>query len=89
MLSQSHIAAAAFKAIFGLIGFLTFAELTQKEISNSLPNQLFKVVVNLVLVVKALLSYQLPFYAMVQLLTDNFFRGVEFTLFSRCDIVDS
>ncbi|KAH7731633.1 vesicular GABA transporter [Aphelenchoides avenae] len=83
MLSQSHIAAAAFKAIFGLIGFLTFAELTQKEISNSLPNQFFKVVVNLVLVVKALLSYQLPFYAMVQLLTDNFFRGVEFTLFSR------
>uniref|UniRef100_A0A915D3W5 Amino acid transporter transmembrane domain-containing protein n=1 Tax=Ditylenchus dipsaci TaxID=166011 RepID=A0A915D3W5_9BILA len=31
-------------SIFGLIGFLTFAEFTQKEISNSLPNQLFKVI---------------------------------------------
>ena len=43
MLAFSHIAAAAFKALFGLIGFLTFAEFTQKEISNSLPNQAFKV----------------------------------------------
>lgn len=83
MLSQSHIAAAAFKALFGLIGFLTFAEFTQKEISNSLPNQGFKVMINLVLVIKALLSYPLPFYAIVQLLTDNFFRGVSVTLFSR------
>jgi vesicular inhibitory amino acid transporter len=83
MLAQSHIAAAAFKALFGLIGFLTFAEFTQKEISNSLPNQTFKVIINLVLVVKALLSYPLPFYAIVKLLTDNFFRGVSITLFTR------
>jgi vesicular inhibitory amino acid transporter len=43
MLAFSHLAAAGFKALFGLIGFLTFAEFTQKEISNSLPNQAFKV----------------------------------------------
>ena len=83
MLSASHIAAAIFKALFGLIGFLTFAELTQKEISNSLPNQYFKIIVNIVLVIKALLSYPLPFFAIVQLLTDNFFRGVKFTFFQR------
>lgn len=83
MLSSSHLAAAIFKAVFGLIGYLTFAEYTQREISNSLPNQFFKTVVNLVLVVKALLSYPLPFYAIVQLLGDNFFKGVQFTLFSR------
>ena len=83
MLSTSHIAAAAFKALFGLIGFLTFAEFTQKEISNSLPNQYFKILINLVLVVKALLSYPLPFFAIVQLLTDNFFRGVKYTPFQR------
>uniref|UniRef100_A0AC34RP00 Amino acid transporter transmembrane domain-containing protein n=1 Tax=Panagrolaimus sp. JU765 TaxID=591449 RepID=A0AC34RP00_9BILA len=57
MLSASHIAAAIFKALFGLIGFLTFAEFTQKEISNSLPNQYFKILINIVLVVKALLCY--------------------------------
>lgn len=43
MLGWSHIAAAIFKTLFGLMGFLTFGELTQKEISNSLPIQAFKV----------------------------------------------
>uniref|UniRef100_A0A914GX39 Amino acid transporter transmembrane domain-containing protein n=1 Tax=Globodera rostochiensis TaxID=31243 RepID=A0A914GX39_GLORO len=86
MLALSHIAAAIFKALFGLIGFLTFAEFTQKEISNSLPNQGFKVLVNLVLVTKALLSYPLPYFAIVQLLSDNLFRGgVQLGgLFSSC-----
>jgi solute carrier family 32 (vesicular inhibitory amino acid transporter) len=83
MLSRSHIVAAAFKAIFGLIGYLTFAEFTQKEISNSLPNQFFKIVMNFILVIKALLSYPLPYYATVKLITENFFRGVKFTIFSR------
>ncbi|TKR77793.1 hypothetical protein L596_018705 [Steinernema carpocapsae] len=84
MLKWSHIMAAVFKAIFGLMGFLTFGEFTQKEISNSLPNQSFKVLINLVLVVKALLSYPLPYYATVQLLRQNFFRGTKFTWFSSC-----
>ncbi|KAK6042420.1 transmembrane amino acid transporter protein [Cooperia oncophora] len=84
MLKWSHVAAALFKAVFGLFGFLTFGELTQPEISNSLPNQGFKVVVNLVLVIKALLSYPLPFYAAVQLLKDNLFRGTKTTPFTGC-----
>ncbi|VDM49943.1 unnamed protein product, partial [Toxocara canis] len=84
MLKWSHIIAAVFKSVFGLLGFLTFGELTQNEISNSLPNQMFKVVVNLVLVVKALLSYPLPYFAAVQLLKDNLFLGVKKTLFSSC-----
>lgn len=106
MLSKSHIAAALFKSLFGLIGFLTFEELTQKEISNSLPNQGFKVtnsklsdceivmkpiiavflilqiLVNLILVVKALLSYPLPYFAIVQLISENFFRGTN-SMFTR------
>ncbi|KAL3122005.1 hypothetical protein niasHT_004127 [Heterodera trifolii] len=85
MLALSHSAAAVFKALFGLIGFLTFAEFTQKEISNSLPNQGFKVLINLVLVIKALLSYPLPYFAIVHLLSDNLFRGVHLGgLFSSC-----
>ncbi|EPB80305.1 transmembrane amino acid transporter protein [Ancylostoma ceylanicum] len=84
MLKWSHVAAALFKAIFGLCGYLTFGELTQPEISNSLPNQGFKVIVNLVLVIKALLSYPLPFYAAVQLLKDNLFRGTKHTPFTGC-----
>ncbi|RCN46470.1 transmembrane amino acid transporter protein [Ancylostoma caninum] len=61
MLKWSHVAAALFKAIFGLCGYLTFGELTQ-----------------------ALLSYPLPFYAAVQLLKDNLFRGTKTTPFTGC-----
>uniref|UniRef100_A0A915Q1K9 Amino acid transporter transmembrane domain-containing protein n=1 Tax=Setaria digitata TaxID=48799 RepID=A0A915Q1K9_9BILA len=84
MLQWSHIIAAIFKALFGLLGFLTFGEFTQKEISNSLPNQTFKVIVNLVLVIKALFSYPLPYFAAVHLLRDNLFMGTTKTLFTSC-----
>ncbi|VDO50947.1 unnamed protein product [Onchocerca flexuosa] len=84
MLRWSHIIAAIFKALFGLLGFLTFGEFTQKEISSSLPNQAFKVIVNLVLVVKALFSYPLPYFAAVHLLKDNLFLGTPKTLFTSC-----
>nr|CAD2170042.1 unnamed protein product [Meloidogyne enterolobii] len=84
MLGFSHVAAAIFKALFGLIGFLTFAEFTQKEISNSLPDQTFKVLVNLCLVTKALLSYPLPYYAIVQLIGENFFNGIDVSPFPVC-----
>uniref|UniRef100_A0A0N4ZMP1 Aa_trans domain-containing protein n=1 Tax=Parastrongyloides trichosuri TaxID=131310 RepID=A0A0N4ZMP1_PARTI len=84
MLKWSHIAAAIFKATFGLIGFLTFGEYTQKEISNSLPNQTFKILINLILVVKALLSYPLPFYAIVQLIMERFFNKNNKSVFRSC-----
>ncbi|VDK88085.1 unnamed protein product [Litomosoides sigmodontis] len=45
---------------------------------------LFQVVVNLVLVVKALFSYPLPYYAAVHLLKDNLFMGTPKTLFTSC-----
>ncbi|GMS88984.1 hypothetical protein PENTCL1PPCAC_11159 [Pristionchus entomophagus] len=88
MLKWSHVAAAAFKAIFGLMGYLTFGEFTQQEISNSLPNQGFKIVINLVLVVKALLSYPLPFFAAVHIIRDNFFKGTKKTMFTGCYSLD-
>jgi vesicular inhibitory amino acid transporter len=36
------------------------------------------------LVTKALLSYPLPYFAIVQLLADNFFRGVHISPFPGC-----
>ena len=89
MLKITHIAAAAFKvslcqhalrniqtqAIFGLVGFLTFGENTQEEISNNLPSQNFKICLNLILVVKALLSYPLPYYATARIIEENLFLG--------------
>jgi vesicular inhibitory amino acid transporter len=77
------------QAIFGLVGFLTFAQYTQEEVSNNLPSQTFKVYhtgshnahtllqicLNTVLVFKALLSYPLPFYATARIMEENLFQG--------------
>ena len=73
MLNWSHVAAAVFKAVFGYIGFLTFKEDTQEEVVNNLSPGL-KTVVNLILVVKALLSYPLPYYAACDLVEKELFR---------------
>ncbi len=74
MLNWSHVAAAAFKATFGYIGYLTFKEDTQEEVVNNLSPGL-KTVVNIILVVKALLSYPLPYYAACELVEKELFQG--------------
>ncbi|XP_005183320.1 vesicular inhibitory amino acid transporter-like isoform X1 [Musca domestica] len=81
MLDWSHIAAAAFKAGFGYICFLTFQNDTQQVITNNLHSQGFKGLVNFFLVIKAILSYPLPYYAACELLERNFFRGPPKTKF--------
>lgn len=81
MLDWSHIAAAAFKSLFGYICFLTFQNDTQQVITNNLHSQGFKGMVNLCLVVKALLSYPLPYYAACELLERALFRGKPRTIF--------
>ncbi|CAH1965935.1 unnamed protein product [Acanthoscelides obtectus] len=81
MLDWSHVWAAIFKAVFGYICFLTFQNDTQQVITNNLPSAGFKGLVNLFLVVKALLSYPLPYYAACELLERSLFRGSPKTLF--------
>lgn len=81
MLDWSHHAAAAFKAIFALLGFLTFGQATQEVITNNLPTRGFKIFINLILAVKALLSYPLPYFASAGL--------IETTLFKRKPTVNS
>ncbi|KFD54593.1 hypothetical protein M514_04538 [Trichuris suis] len=75
MLKWSHVAAALFKSLFALFGFLTFGALTEEEISNNLPSQKFKAIVNITLVIKALLSYPLPYFTTVELMSNLLFRG--------------
>ncbi|XP_066957718.1 LOW QUALITY PROTEIN: vesicular inhibitory amino acid transporter-like [Macrobrachium rosenbergii] len=81
MLNWSHISAALFKSLFGYVGFLTWAEDTEEVITNNLPNPTFKGFVNLILVVKALLSYPLPYYAACEIIEVTFFRGRPKTVF--------
>ncbi|EDS34698.1 amino acid transporter [Culex quinquefasciatus] len=81
MLDWSHIAAAAFKALFGYICFLTFQNDTQQVITNNLHSPSFKGLVNFCLVIKAVLSYPLPFFAACELLERAFFRGKPKTFF--------
>jgi vesicular inhibitory amino acid transporter len=80
MLNWSHVAAAIFKAVFGYIGFLTFKEDTQEEVVNNLAPTL-KTIVNLILVIKALLSYPLPYYAACELIEKEMFQGKPKTKF--------
>ena len=54
---------------------MTFGEETQEVITNNLPTKGFKIIVNLSLVIKALLSYPLPYYAAASLLESAYFRG--------------
>ena len=75
MLDYSHYAAGAFKSLFGYVGYLTWADDTEEVITNNLRSPRFKCLVNIILVVKALLSYPLPFYAAVELLEKTYFRG--------------
>lgn len=75
MLDWSHIAAAVFKSLFGYLCFLTFQNDTQQVITNNLHSSGFKGLVNFFLVIKAILSYPLPYYAACELLERAFFRG--------------
>lgn len=81
MLNWSHVWAAIFKSLFGWICFLTFQNDTQQVITNNLHSAGFKGFVNLCLVVKALLSYPLPYYAACELLERAFFKGRPKTVF--------
>lgn len=75
MLDWSHIAAAAFKGSIAYIGFLTFGDETQEVITNNLPTRGLKAFVNIALVLKALLSYPLPYFAATALLESALFRS--------------
>ncbi|XP_076462094.1 vesicular inhibitory amino acid transporter-like [Babylonia areolata] len=84
MMHWTHIAAAVFKAVFSYIGFLTWGMGTKEVITNNLPHPSFKIVVNLILVAKALLSYPLPFFAAAELLQTALFQGRYCTWFPSC-----
>lgn len=84
MMHWTHLAAAIFKALFSYVGFLTWGNDTKEVITNNLPTQSFKIIVNLILVAKALLSYPLPFFASVDILETAFFKGNGETVFPSC-----
>ncbi|XP_071117396.1 vesicular inhibitory amino acid transporter-like [Haliotis cracherodii] len=84
MMHWTHVAAAIFKVIFSYVGFLTWGFATKEVITNNLPTQSFKIVVNLILVAKAMLSYPLPYFAAVDLIQTSMFQGKSTTPFSPC-----
>lgn len=66
---------ANYQASFAWVGFLTWADETQEVITNNLPTKGFKTFINLILVIKALFSYPLPYFAAASLLEVALFRG--------------
>lgn len=83
MMHWTHLAAALFKAVFAYIGFLAFGNNTSEFITNNLPSFL-RISVNVFLVLKALLSYPLPYFASVELVKESLFKGRPETIFPAC-----
>ncbi|XP_033645446.1 vesicular inhibitory amino acid transporter-like [Asterias rubens] len=88
MLYWTHGLAGFFKALFAYLCYLSFGPGTRDIITDNLPTQGFRAIVNVVLVIKALLSYPLPFYAAVELLERAFFSGRPRTVFPSCYALD-
>ncbi|XP_028809284.1 vesicular inhibitory amino acid transporter [Denticeps clupeoides] len=73
MMTWTHALACIFKTIFAVLAFLTWGEDTKEVITDNLPTGL-RLVVNLCLLAKALLSYPLPFYAATEVLQTSFLK---------------
>ncbi|XP_051951406.1 vesicular inhibitory amino acid transporter [Xyrauchen texanus] len=67
MMDWTHALACILKTAFSVMAFLTWGEETKEVITDNLPTAL-RMVVNLCLLAKALLSYPLPFYAAAEIL---------------------
>ncbi|XP_041951831.1 vesicular inhibitory amino acid transporter [Alosa sapidissima] len=67
MLTWTHALACVLKTLFSVLAFLTWGEETKEVITDNLPDGL-RLMVNLCLLAKALLSYPLPFYAASEVL---------------------
>ncbi|XP_062407317.1 vesicular inhibitory amino acid transporter [Sardina pilchardus] len=67
MLTWTHALACVVKTLFSVLAFLTWGDETKEVITDNLPDGL-RLVVNLCLLAKALLSYPLPFYAASEVL---------------------
>ncbi|XP_038656954.1 vesicular inhibitory amino acid transporter [Scyliorhinus canicula] len=70
MLTWTHLSACIFKTVFALVTFLTWGNETKEVITDNLPFTL-RILVNVCLVTKALLSYPLPFYAAAEVLQNS------------------
>ncbi|XP_051501692.1 vesicular inhibitory amino acid transporter [Myxocyprinus asiaticus] len=67
MMDWTHALACILKTAFSVVAFLTWGEETKEVITDNLPTAL-RMVVNLCLLAKAMLSYPLPFYAAAEIL---------------------
>ena len=68
MLKWSHYIAAVCKGVFALVCYLRFGHDTNQIISTNLPaGSSIRTWVNVLLIFKALTSYPLPYYAIVEM----------------------
>ncbi|KAI7800110.1 vesicular inhibitory amino acid transporter isoform X2 [Triplophysa rosa] len=70
MMDCTHALACVLKTAFSLLAFLTWGEQTKEVITDNLPVAV-SMMVNVCLLVKALLSYPLPFYAAAEILQNS------------------
>ena len=75
MLCWSYVASCAMKELFALFCFLTWADETKEVVTDNLP-YLLRAIMNVMLVVKALLSYPLPYYQSLEIIEQSLFTDV-------------
>ena len=75
MLCWSYIVSCAMKELFSLFCFLTWADETQDVVTDNLPSGL-RAAINIMLVVKALLSYPLPYYQSLEIIEQSIFTNL-------------
>ncbi|XP_035385016.1 vesicular inhibitory amino acid transporter [Electrophorus electricus] len=74
MMDCTHTLAGVLKTAFALLALLTWGHDTKEVVSENLPMAL-RMMINLCLLTKSLLSYPLPFYAAAQLLHTDVARS--------------
>ncbi|XP_071964511.1 vesicular inhibitory amino acid transporter-like [Antedon mediterranea] len=84
MMYWTHGAAGFFKMLFAYLCYLVWGRDTSDVITDNLTSEGFKGFVNIFLVIKALLSFPLPYYAAIELLERAFFLGKPTTVFPSC-----
>ncbi|XP_061196613.1 vesicular inhibitory amino acid transporter-like [Saccostrea echinata] len=84
MIAYTHVMSVLLKIFFGLVGIFTFGQLTRETITNNIDIVPLKYFFNILYPLKFFLIFQFPYFAIVDLIQEKLFQGVNITRFPSC-----
>lgn len=84
MIVWTHLIAVFVKIFFGLVGVFTFGHLTRETITNNIDIAPLKYFFNLFYPLKFFLVFQFPYFAIIDLIQEKLFQGVNQPCFPSC-----